>query len=141
MLRSLLRHLHSGPIAKRMRRFALVGLFAASVQMVLLWLFVDAGGLHYLLGAFISIETTIILSYVLNNAWTFQAIKNTGTYDYVFGLMKTNVVRGTAIPIQLGILLMLVELRSVPYLGANAVAIGISGLYRYVLDAPWTWNR
>lgn len=141
MVRLFLRHLQSGPIAKRLRRFVLVGLFAAGVQMVLLWLFVDAGGLHYLLGAFLSIEMTIFISYVLNNAWTFQAIQNTGAYEYLFGLLKTNVVRGTAIPIQLGILLMLVELRNVPYLGANVVAIGISGLYRYVLDARWTWNR
>lgn len=141
MLRTFLRHLYSGPLATQMRRFAIVGVVAASVQMVLLWLFVDAGGLHYLLGAFIAIELTIILSYVLNNAWTFRAIQNTGTHSYLIGLLKTNVVRGTAIPIQLAILLMLVELRSVPYLGANAIAIGISGVYRYVLDARWTWGR
>jgi putative flippase GtrA len=141
MLRPFLRQLYNGPLAKQLRRFAMVGLVAAGVQMVLLWLFVDAGGLHYLLGAFIAIELTITLSYVLNNAWTFQTIQNTGMYEYLVGLLKTNVVRGTAIPIQLAILLMLVELRSVSYLSANVVAIGISGVYRYVLDARWTWSR
>lgn len=140
MFRLLLRHLHSGPLSVQLRRFFVVGAFTAGVQMVLLWLFVDTAGLHYLFGAFVAIEITIILSYVLNNAWTFKAIQNTGTSEYLFGLLKTNVVRGTAIPIQLAVLLLLVEVRSIPYLVANAGAILISGLYRYVLDARWTWG-
>lgn len=108
--------------------------------MALLWLFVDVAGLNYLLAALIAIEITIVLTYVLNNAWTFQAMRNSGLADYLSGLVKTNVVRGTAIPIQLGILAGLVELVVVPYLPANAVAIVVSGLYRYVLDAKWTWG-
>ena len=141
MLRPFLRHLRSGPLAVRLRRFVIVGAFAAAVQMVLLWLFVDRAGLHYLLGALIAIELTIVLSYVLNNAWTFRAIQNTGTAAYLYGLVKTNVVRGTAIPIQILVLFVLVDFRSVPYLAANAVAILVSGIYRYVLDARWTWGR
>jgi putative flippase GtrA len=118
----------------------IVGIFVAGVQMVLLWLFVDRVGLHYLLGALIAIELTIVLSYVLNNAWTFKAIQNTGTVAYLYGLAKTNVVRGTAIPIQLGVLFVLVHFRIIPYLAANAVAILVSGIYRYVLDVRWTWG-
>jgi len=46
---------------------------------------------------------------VLNNAWTFRASRNTGLVEYLVGLVKTNVVRGTAIPIQLAALFVLVE--------------------------------
>lgn len=140
MIRSFLRNLLSGPIAPQLRRFVVVGIVAAGVQMVLLWVFVDRAGLHYLLGALIAIEITIVFSYVLNNAWTFQASQNTGLDEYFAGLLKTNVVRGTAIPIQLAILFLLVDWQSVPYLPANAVAIALSGIYRYVLDARWTWG-
>lgn len=140
MIRAFLRNLHDGPVALQLRRFVVVGTVAAGVQMVLLWLLVDAVSLNYLVGAAIAIETTIVFQYVLNNAWTFQAIQNTGTMAYLYGLFKTNVVRGSAIPIQLGVLFALVEWRSVPYLAANAVAIVISGIYRYVLDARWTWG-
>jgi putative flippase GtrA len=35
---------------------------------------------------------------------------------------------------------VLVEWRSVPYLLSNGVAIVVSGLYRFVLDARWTWG-
>ena len=140
MLRSTLRALHSGPYAKLLRRFFVVGSFAAGVQMVLLWVFVEVGSLNYLLGAVIAIELTIVLSYVLNNAWTFRTMQNTGVVEYLYGLLKTNVVRGTAIPIQIGVLFVLVEWAAVPYLLANAVAIGISGLYRFALDVHWTWG-
>jgi putative flippase GtrA len=140
MLRAVLRDLTSGPIAVQMRRFVLVGAVTAGIQMGLLWLFVDVAGLNYLIGATIAIEITIILSYVLNNAWTFQASQNTGTMEYLEGLVKTNLVRGTAIPIQLGVLYALVEWASVMYLVANAVAIFLSGLYRFVLDKRWTWG-
>lgn len=128
-------------MAVQLRRFVLVGIVAAGIQLALLWLLVDVVGLNYLVGAVIAIECTIMVAYVLNNAWTFRAIQNTGTVEYLVGLLKTNLVRGTAIPIQLGVLFVLVEWRSVMYLLANAVAIVISGIYRYVLDARWTWGR
>ncbi|EMA12973.1 GtrA family protein [Haloarcula marismortui ATCC 33799] len=79
MIRSFLRNLSSGPFAPRLRRFVLVGTFAAGVQMVLLWLFVDIGRLNYLVGAVIAIEITIALSYVLNNAWTHSSLAKTHT--------------------------------------------------------------
>lgn len=140
MLRSFLRSLKSGPVAVQLRRFVAVGAFAAGVQMVLLWLFVDAAGVAYLLGATVAIEITIVLTYVLNNAWTFEAKQNTGTVPYLTGLLKTNVVRGSALPIQLGVLYGLVEWLTVPYLVANAVGIVVSGAYRFVFDAYWTWG-
>ncbi len=161
MLRSFLRNLHTGPLALQLRRFVIVGAFTAGIQQVLLWVFINVVGVFYLLSALFAIEITIILSYVLNNAWTFQATRNTGAVDYLMGLLKTNVVRGTAIPIQLGILYALVEIGAfeplvtsigplepplasigpIEPLAANAVAIVVSGIYRYVLDAKWTWGQ
>ena len=140
MIRSLLRGLADGPLALQLRRFVVVGAAASVVQMALLWLFVDVGEVNYLLGATISIELTILLSYVLNNAWTFSGSRNTGVRAYLHGLCKTNLVRGTAIPIQLAVLFAFVEVADVLYLVANGLAIVVSGLYRFVLDAHWTWG-
>lgn len=140
MLRALLRNLVSGTLVVRLRRFFLVGSLAAGVQMALLWGFVELVGVNYLLGALVAIEITIVLSYVLNNAWTFESIQNTGTIGYLVGLVKTNLVRGTAIPFQLAVLFVFVEWLGIMYLVSNAIAIAISGVYRYVLDARWTWG-
>lgn len=141
MIRRFLRSLAAGSFAPQLRRFVIVGVVAAGVQIALLWLLVDIVRLNYLVGAVIAIETTIILSYILNNAWTFRHLRNSGRVEYITGLLKTNLVRGSAIPIQLSVLFLLVEWRHVPYLIANVVAIGISGLYRYVLDSRWTWRQ
>ncbi len=140
MVRQFLRALVDGPLAVQLRRFVIVGAITASVQMVLLWLFVDTGGLNYLIGAVVAIEITIVLSYVLNNAWTFAAVQNSGPVEYLSGLFKTNLVRGTAIPIQVGVLFAFVEWVGITYLIANGGAILVSGIYRYVLDARWTWG-
>jgi putative flippase GtrA len=121
-------------------RFATIGTVAAVVQLVLLWLLVDGAGLHYLLGAALAIECTIVLQYGLNNAWTFRESRHTGAAQYVVGLVKTNLVRGTALPIQVALLFGIVELFGLPYLVANAVAIAISGVYRFALDISWTWG-
>ena len=140
MIRALLRNLLSGPLAVQMRRFVVVGALTAGIQMGLLWLFDTVAGLNYLLAATIAIEITIILSYVLNNAWTFRASQNTGLSEYLGGLLKTNLVRGTAWPIQIGVLYALVEWGGMTALVANVPAILISGLYRFVLDSQWTWG-
>ncbi|MDL5361710.1 GtrA family protein [Halalkalicoccus sp. NIPERK01] len=140
MVRALLRQAVDGRLATRVRRFAIVGAVAAGVQTLLLGGFVEYAGLHYLLAATIAIEITIVFQYALNNVWTFQAVKNTGWGEYLYGLFKTNVVRGSAIPIQLGVLYGLVTWSGIAYLIANVVAILVSGVYRYVLDARWTWN-
>lgn len=139
-VRAVLRNLVAGPAAVQLRRFVIVGALAAGLQIALLWLFVDVAGLNYLVGATVAIEITIVCSYVLNNAWTFRASRNTGVAGYLAGLVKTNLVRGTAIPIQLGVLAALVEWGEMMYLLANVVAILVSGVYRFVLDSRWTWG-
>lgn len=136
-----LRRLVEGPRLRQLRRFVVVGAVTAGVQTVLLWVFVDTLALNYLFGAVVGVEITIVLTYVLNNAWTFRHARNTGPAAFLAGLVKTNVVRGSAIPIQLLILFALVEFRQVPYLLSNGVAILLSGVYRFVLDTWWTWGR
>ncbi|RLM97475.1 GtrA family protein [Haloarcula sp. Atlit-7R] len=121
-------------------RFFLVGAVAASAQTVLLWSFVDVGGLNYILGAALAIELTILLQYVLNNAWTFHRSQHSTLKEYMLGMGKTNLVRGTAIPLQLGLLYAFVTWGGVTYLIGNGGAIVITGVYRYALDAHWTWG-
>ena len=127
-----------GRLRARVAQFALVGGAAAALQSGLLWLFVDIGGLYYLLGAVIAIEITIVAQYIVNNAWTFADRANQGD-AFLGGLLRTNVVRGSAIPLQAALLYVFVTWGGLGYLVANLCAIIPSGVYRYVLDAKWTW--
>jgi putative flippase GtrA len=88
----------------------------------------------------VAIEVTIVLQYVVNNSWTFRPSRHTTLRSYGRGLLRTNIVRGTAIPIQTAILYALVAWGGVMYLVANVGAILVTGLYRYYLDSRWTWR-
>ncbi|PSQ32828.1 GtrA family protein [Halobacteriales archaeon SW_12_69_24] len=164
MVRRHLRMAVEGPLAVRLRRFFIVGLVAAAIQQALLFWFVEPLEINFLVAAAIAIEMTIVFQYVVNNAWTFTAYRKTEWRPYLYGLLKTNVVRGTAIPLQLGLLYVfrafllwdVVQFALVEQYGfvsqqfgisgssqivllANLIAIPISGVYRYALDARWTW--
>lgn len=139
MVRYYLRALLYGSEAERLRRFVLVGTAAAGVQMVLLAAFVEVADLQYLIAAAIAIEITILLQFFVNNAWTFSESGHVTKRTYLTGLAKTNLVRGTAIPIQVGVLYGIVSQTAVPYLIANGIGIVISGVYRYWFDSRWTW--
>jgi putative flippase GtrA len=128
------------PTVVRLYRFVVVGASAALVQSAVLWLLVEFGALNYLIAATLAIELTILLQFVANNAWTFQHARYTARSDYLVGLLRTNVVRGTAIPIQLALLWAFVNWVGLVYLIANGFAIFLSGLYRYYLDSRWTWQ-
>ncbi|MFC7235331.1 GtrA family protein [Halosegnis marinus] len=124
---------------ERLGQFVTVGALATGLQTGLLWLFTDVGGLYYLLAAVIAIEITILSQYVVNNAWTFAERSNDGA-DFLSGMLRTNLVRGSAIPIQTGLLWLFVTYGGLGVLLANLCAILPSGVYRYVLDARWTWR-
>ena len=140
MLRRLLRARLVGPGAPQRRRFFLVGALAAGFQTALLGTLVEWGRVQNLLAAVVSIEITIILQYGVNNHWTFHTSRHQGWREYAQGLLRTNVVRGSAIPIQVGVLYALVSTAAIPYLIANGIGIVVSGIYRYVLDSRWTWQ-
>jgi putative flippase GtrA len=141
MIRRHLRALTEGAASPILRRFVVVGTAAAAVQMVLLAALVEVAGIDYLIAAAVAIETTIVVQYFANNAWTFQQWEHTTLREYATGLLRTNLVRGSAIPIQLAVLWALVSFAGVVYLAGNVVAIAISGVYRYFLDSRWTWQE
>lgn len=130
----------TSPRRERLVRFFLVGATAAILQTALLSVFVDFAGINYLLSAAVAIELTILFNYVFNNAWTFYRSRHNVMQEYLAGLIKTNLVRGTAIPIQMSILYALVTFAGTGLLVGNGIAILLTAPYRYILDASWTWN-
>lgn len=136
---SRLRRLLEPPRGRLLRFFA-VGVVAAVVQTGLLWLLVERTAFEYLVAAPVAIEITILLQYAANNRWTFRRVSHATRREYLGGLVRTNVVRGSAIPIQTGLLFAFVNRIGVGYLVANGAAILVSGIYRYLLEARWTWQ-
>ncbi|MFB6284434.1 MAG: GtrA family protein [Halobacteria archaeon] len=123
------------------KKFVVVGLLAAVFETVVLYGGVEFMGINYLLVSVVAIELAILGQYFINNQWTFEGHTHTNWRDKISGLMKTNLIRGTSIPLQVGLLFIVSHSLGIFYIFANICAMGVAGVYRYVLDSRWTWAR
>lgn len=120
-------------------KFASVGAFGALVNTMLLYVFTDVAGLHYLLSAVLAIEFSIISMFFLNNRFTFENVK-TGMKQIVDGVVVSNIVRSAGIVTQLAVLYILTDYFSVYYLLSNVIAIFLSSILTFVGENRYNWN-
>lgn len=139
-----LRHIYSLMRRKgelwRFIKFCLVGLSGVGVNMGLLWLLTEYAGLPYLLSATISVETSIITNFLLNNFFTFKGRSEPGTKPFFQRLLKFNLVSLIGLGINLGLLSLFTEVFGVYYLVSNIIAIIIVTMWNYLLNTWWTWR-
>ncbi|RKZ14492.1 hypothetical protein DRQ17_07585 [bacterium] len=124
-------------IPERMMKFALVGLSGVFVNMGLLWTLTELLGFWYIISSIISIETSIITNFFLNNYWTFSDIRVNRTL-FKKGLMF-NCVSLTALIINVSILYILTEFIGIWYILSNMGGICAAFLVNYFLNLRWTW--
>jgi dolichol-phosphate mannosyltransferase len=124
----------------RFIKFCLVGASGVGVNMGLLWLLTEVGGLFYLLSAAISIETSIITNFLLNNYFTFADRRRPGIKSLLQLLLKFNLVSLAGLGINLGILWLLTEALGIFYLLSNLVGIAAATLWNYLVNNWWTWR-
>ncbi len=139
-----LRHIYSlmkrsGELA-RFIKFAVVGASGVGVNMGLLWLLTEVGGLFYLLSAAIAIETSIITNFILNNYFTFADRSQPGVKPFFSRLLRFNLVSLAGLGINLAILWLLTEGLGVFYLLSNLVGIAAATLWNYLANNWWTWK-
>jgi len=139
-----LKHIYSlmrrtGELA-RFIKFCLVGGSGVGVNMGLLWLLTEVGGMFYLMSAAISIETSIITNFLLNNYFTFADRRQPGVKSLLKTLMKFNLVSLAGLGINLTILWILTEPLGLFYMLSNLVGIAAATLWNYLLNNWWTWK-
>ena len=124
----------------RFIKFCLVGISGVGVNMGLLWLLTELGGLFYLLSAAISIETSIITNFLLNNYFTFADRNKQGVKPLFGRLLKFNLVRLAGLGINMAILWLLTEGLGLFYMVSNIVGIAAATLWNYLVNNWWTWK-
>ncbi len=124
----------------RFIKFCLVGISGVGVNMGLLWLLTELGGLFYLLSAAISIETSIITNFLLNNYFTFADRRQPGKKSLLNRLLKFNLVSLAGLGINMAILLLLTEGLGLFYMVSNIVGIAAATLWNYLVNNWWTWK-
>jgi len=124
----------------RFIKFCLVGASGILVNMGLLWLLTELAGLFYLLSAAISIETSIITNFILNDRFTFPDRRSPGAGHFLRRLLKFNIVSLAGLGINLGVLWLLTSVLGIYYLLSNLCGIAAATLWNYLANIGWTWR-
>ena len=139
-----LRHVYSLMKRKgellRFLKFCLVGASGVLVNMGLLWLLTEVAGLFYLLSAAISIETSIISNFILNDYFTFRDRRSPTAKSFFNRLLKFNLMSLAGLGLNMGVLWLLTEVFGLYYLLSNLCGIAVATLWNYLANTWWTWK-
>ncbi|MFC1992408.1 glycosyltransferase [Chloroflexota bacterium] len=124
----------------RFIKFCGVGLSGVGVNEGLLWFLRESAGLPLPVSSAISIETSIISNFLLNNFFTFRDRRSPEVKATFGRLLKFNLVSLAGLGINLGILLLLTDVFGVYYLVSNLCGIAVAALWNYTLSTWWTWR-
>ena len=139
-----LKHLYSLMRRKgevlRFIKFCGVGLSGVLVNMGLLWALTELVGFPYLASAAISIETSIISNFILNDHFTFRLRRAPGMKSFFNRLWKFNLVSLAGLVINMGILTLFTEVFNVYYMLSHLCGIAMATLWNYLVNTSWTWR-
>jgi dolichol-phosphate mannosyltransferase len=124
----------------RFAKFCLVGFSGVLVNMGLLWLLTEFAGFFYLLSAAISIETSILTNFTLNDYFTFRDRRSPTLKSFLSRLVKFNLVSLAGLAINMGMLWLFTEVFGVYYLISNIFGIVVATLWNYLVNTWWTWR-
>lgn len=120
--------------AKLVARFAIVGVAAAIVSLVVLWLAVDKAGLHYIVGGIFSWATATYLAYVGNAGWVFRVYLNWR------GVARFVSSRGATTVIGFGLYAVFVEV-GIWYMAASVLSTAVVTFGNYITARYWVWRH
>lgn len=130
---------HAGEL-KRFLKFAVVGTSGAGVNLGLLALFVEVGGLHETIAVGISYEISILTNFMLNEVWTFRDRRGPGWRSVLARALKFNLVSLVGWAINLAVFSMIFNLAGIHYLLSEIMAIGVAMLWNFFVNVKWTWK-
>ena len=124
----------------RFVKFCLVGLSGVLVHLGLLYLLTEFVGLFYLVSAVISIQSSIISNFTLNNYFTFADRRLPGAKSFLNHLLKFNLVSLAGLGLNIGVLGLLTEVFGIYYLISALGGIAVAVLWNYLVNTGWTWR-
>lgn len=124
----------------RPARFLLVGITGVAVSTGVLWIATRGAGLSTVWGGVLASVTSTFTNFLLNDAFTWRDKRRAGLRQKVGRLIRYYITTGAGNLIYLGVLAGLVHWLRLFDLAANLVAIGIGGMFNYLLHNAWTWR-
>lgn len=124
----------------RLLKFALVGASGIIVNLGILSILVERAGLFKLPASAISIETSIVTNFILNDLFTFSDRRSGKGSPFVARLAKFNAVSLVALGVNLGVFWLLAYPLNVYYLLAQFAGILVAFVINYLVNTSWTWK-
>ncbi len=137
----------------RFIKFCIVGLSGVGVNFGLYWILTRFAGFAPLedaatgniisgnLATVISIETSIITNFILNNYFTFADRNTRGLKAFLGRLLNFNLICLIGGLIQIGMVNLLAVVLGLYDLIAYPIAILVATLWNFLLNNFWTWRQ
>ncbi len=125
----------------RFFKFCLVGASGILVNEGLLWLLTEFGGLVLQVSSAISIESSIIFNFILNDFFTCRDRHSKGAKAFLYRRVRVNVVSLAGLLLNLGLLWLFTGVFGDEYyLVYNLIGIALAFLLNYGINTLWTWR-
>ncbi len=124
----------------RFFKFILVGLSGVGVNEGVLFALRGGAGMHLLSANAISIETSIITNFILNDMFTFRDRRVKTVPATLRRWLKYNTVALPGAGINYGVTYLLTTFAGIPYLVSNLIGIALATIWNYVLSNWWAWK-
>jgi putative flippase GtrA len=118
-------------------RFLVVGLLGIGVNQLLLWVFVEAFGVFYLLAAVLASQGSTAFNFAGVESWVFHGA---GRRGIVKRFLAFDVLNSLSLLLRLPILFVLTSGLHLHYLLSNLMAIGVLTVVRFVVADRVIWK-
>jgi putative flippase GtrA len=112
-------------------RNTVVSCFVFAIDLALLWVLVQSGGINTLLAATVAFIAANVLHYVLGRRWIFRGTERAVGAGLVYFLINA----GIGLAITMALYAAILELTSIHYLVARAIVSVFGGLTVFYLNA------
>lgn len=120
---------------KEVGKFAIVGASGTGIILSLLWFLTELIGFNYMYSAAISIESSILWAFLLNDKFTFK----NKTTSKLSRFIKYHIISLASMGLNLLVLFSLTTI-GIHYMISEVLAIITAFISNYILNVRWTWK-
>lgn len=124
-------------LARRFQKFLVVGAIGLAVNQGLLFVFHQLAGSHLVLASTVAIFVSMVVTFGLNEHWTWHDRGSGPLLQRVFKYFPINLV---GLVINVLILKAMVTELDVHYLVANLFGAGAAAVWNFTLNNMFTWG-
>jgi len=124
-------------VARRFQKFLVVGAVGLGVNQGMLFLLHQGFGSHLIISSTIAIFTSMIVTFVLNEHWTWH---DRGGGPLIHRIAKYFPINLVGLVINVLVLRALVTEANMHYLVANLFGAGAAAIWNFFLNNHFTWG-